>query len=209
TWPNVVTREFCHAQLDGHHVFQPVTFVTSVFVNMIAGPLDMNNGMFDLRQGNTTRVDENQPVPSTLVSEAARTLIVFSGATILPDIPEYYHKHPELLRFITAQKMPWVESRTLSGEIGEYIVMMRQTDEALLIAAATNESGRTVDIPLDLPDDAVYDAIIIEDGDEAHYLTDREKLKISKKQVTANDTITVKLAPGGGACITLRLSAKK
>ncbi|MDR0393642.1 MAG: glycoside hydrolase family 97 N-terminal domain-containing protein, partial [Tannerella sp.] len=39
TWPNVVTREFCHAQLDGHHVFQPVTFVTSVFVNMIAGPL--------------------------------------------------------------------------------------------------------------------------------------------------------------------------
>ncbi|WP_337812801.1 glycoside hydrolase family 97 N-terminal domain-containing protein [Parabacteroides johnsonii] len=65
TWPNAVTREYCHAQLDGHHVFEPKTFVTTVFVNMVAGPVDMNNGMFDLRQGHTTRVDESQPVPST------------------------------------------------------------------------------------------------------------------------------------------------
>ena len=92
---------------------------------MVAGPVDMNNGMFDLRQGYTTRVDESQPVPSTLVSEAARTLIVFSGVTILPDIPEYYRKYPVLLNFLSAQKMPWRESRTLAGEIGEYIVMMK------------------------------------------------------------------------------------
>ncbi len=65
TWPNAVTREYCHAQLDAHRVFTPSTFCTSVFVNMVAGPLDMNNGMFDLRQGPTTRIDENQPVPST------------------------------------------------------------------------------------------------------------------------------------------------
>ena len=65
----------------------------------------MNNGMFDLRQGHTTRVDESQPVPSTLVSEAARTLIAFSGVTILPDIPEYYRKYPALLNFLSAQKM--------------------------------------------------------------------------------------------------------
>ena len=84
--------------------FEPKTLVTTVFVNMVAGPVDMNNGMFDLRQGHTTRVDESQPVPSTLVSEAARTLIVFSGATILPDIPEYYRKYPALLDFLSAQK---------------------------------------------------------------------------------------------------------
>ena len=59
TWPNAVTREYCKAQLDGHEIFYPKTFVTSVFVNMIAGPIDMNNGMFDLRQGKTTRSDNN------------------------------------------------------------------------------------------------------------------------------------------------------
>jgi alpha-glucosidase len=124
TWPNAVTREFCQAQLDGHKVFQPKTFVTSVFVNMLAGPLDMNNGLADLTQAG--RVDHGVPVPSTLTAEAARTLVVFSGATVIPDIPEHYRKHPELLRFIAAQQMPWRESKTLAGEIGEYIVMARR-----------------------------------------------------------------------------------
>lgn len=201
TWPNAVTREYCHAQLDAHRVFEPKTFVTTVFVNMVAGPIDMNNGMFDLRQGQTTRVDESQPVPSTLVSEAARTLIVFSGVTILPDIPEYYEKYPALLDFLSSQKMPWKESRTLAGEIGEYIVMMRQTEEAYLVGAATNESGRTIDLPLGFLEEGTFDAEVMEDGDDAHYVTNRETLKVSKKQVTNKDTLRLKLAPGGGACL--------
>ncbi|GHT38927.1 alpha-glucosidase [Bacteroidia bacterium] len=204
TWPNAVTREYCHAQLDAHRVFEPKTVVTSVFVNMIAGPIDMNNGMFDLRQGKTTRVDENQPVPSTLVSEAARTLVVFSGATIIPDIPEFYRKYPELLNFLSAQKMPWVESKTLAGEIGEYIVMMRQTEDAYLVAALTNESERAIELPLTFLDNFKYNAVIIEDGDNAHYLTSRETWKIRNRQVTSGDTLRLKLAPGGGACLTFK-----
>lgn len=205
TWPNAVTREYCQAQLDAHRVFQPKTFVTSVFVNMIAGPIDMNNGMFDLRQGNTTRVDENQPVPSTLVSEAARTLIVFSGATIIPDIPEYYEKYPPLLDFISAQRMPWLESRTLAGEIGEYIVVMRETDEFYLIGAATNEEGRSLDIPLDfLPKGKEFQMTVIEDGDGAHYLHEREKLKVRTAQANNRSAVRVELAPGGGSCLLIK-----
>lgn len=204
TWPNAVTREYCHAQLDAHRVFTPGTFVTSVFVNMVAGPLDMNNGMFDLRQGRTTRVDESQPVPSTLVSEAARTLIVFSGATILPDIPEYFGKYPALLDFIAAQQMPWKESKTLQGKIGEYIVMARQTDKAVLIAAATNESARDLDIDLSFLTPGHYQATITQDGPNAHYLNNRETLQTSSKTVTEKDTLPVHLAPGGGACILLK-----
>ena len=205
TFPNAVTREYCHAQLDGHHVFVPSTFVTTVFVNMLSGPIDMNNGMFDLRQGKTTRVDENQPVPSTLVSEAARTLIVFSGATIIPDIPEYYRKYPDLLKFIASQKMPWQESKTLSGEIGEYIVMARQaTDGVWLVGAATNESPRELDIPLSFLKRGKYEVTIIQDGDNAHYLNNREELKTRQKIVKSADKVHVKLAAGGGACLILK-----
>jgi len=209
TFPNAVTREFCHAQLDGHHVFVPSTFVTTVFVNMLAGPIDMNNGMFDLRQGNTTRVDENQPVPSTLVSEAARTLIVFSGATIIPDIPEYYRKYPDLLKFIAAQKMPWQESKTLSGEIGEYIVMARQaTDGIWLVGAATNESSRELDIPLSFLKRGKYEVTIIQDGYKAHYLTNREELKTEQRIAKSGDKVHVKLAAGGGACLIIKDAGK-
>jgi alpha-glucosidase len=205
TFPNAVTREFCHAQLDAHRVFVPSTFVTSVFVNMVAGPIDMNNGMFDLRQGKTTRVDENQPVPSTLVSEAARTLIVFSGATIIPDIPEYYQKYPELLRFIAAQKMPWLESKTLDGEIGKYIIMARQaSDKTWLVGAATNEDSRELDIPLSFLKSGKFEVTIIQDGENAHYLTNREVMKVQKQILKSKDKVRVKLAPGGGACLIIK-----
>lgn len=204
TWPNAVTREYCHAQLDGYHVFVPATFVTSVFVNMLAGPLDMNNGMFELHQGKTTRVDNNQEVPSTLTSEAARTLITYSGVTILPDIPEYYKKYPSLLRFLSAQKMPWKESRTLSGEIGEYIVMMRRaTDGTYLVGAATNEEERVVEVPLTFLDKGEFQVEISEDGRDAHYQTQRESMHTYTRMVTRDDTLCLRLAPGGGACLLL------
>ena len=204
TWPNALTREYCKAQLDGKDIFYPKTFVTSAFVNMIAGPVDMNNGMFDLRQGKTTRKDNNMEVPSTVVSEAARTLITFSGATIIPDIPEYYQKYPELLNFLSAQKMPWKESKTLAGEIGEYIVTMRQaSDGTYLVAAATNEKERLLQIPMSFLPQGTFVAEVIEDGDTAHYLTNRETYKVMKENITKKDILNVRLAAGGGSCIKL------
>jgi alpha-glucosidase len=204
TWPNAVTREYNFAQLDAKKVFHPKTFVTAVFVNMLAGPLDMNNGFFDLRQGPTTRVDNNQEVPSTLVSEAARTLITFSGVTILPDIPEFYQKYPDLLAFLSAQKMPWRESKTLSGVIGDHIVMARMSaDGKWLIGAAASEAGCELEIPLGFLSPGPWQATIVQDGEDAHYLTNRETLRSEKRTVTATDRVAVRLAPGGGATVLL------
>lgn len=207
TWPNAVTREFCKAQLDGHSIFYPRTFVTTVFVDMVAGPVDMNNGMFDLRQGRTTRKDNNQEVPSTVCAEAARTLITYSGATVIPDIPEYYQKYPELLEYIAAERQPWKESKTLSGEIGEYIVMMRQNrDGQYLIGAATNEDARTLDVCLDFLPEGEYVLRITEDGPDADFLTNRETAASRTIHAMGGknaDTIQLALAPGGGACVII------
>jgi alpha-glucosidase len=202
TWPNAVTREYNHAQSDARRVFQPKTFVTAVFVNMIAGPLDMNNGAMDMMQKG--RVDNPMPIPATITAEAARTLIVFSGATIIPDIPENYNKHPQILKYIAAEKMPWKESKTLAGEIGEYIVMARQaSDGSWLIGAATNENARTLTIPLDFLGGSAFEAMIVQDGSDADYRNNKESYQVNQKMVKRGDAITVKLAPGGGACILL------
>jgi len=203
TWPNAVTREYCQSQLDGHQVFQPKTFVTTVFVNMLAGPIDMNNGLADLTQAG--RVDHGVPVPSTLTAEAARTLIVFSGATIIPDIPEYYRRHPELLRFIAAERMPWRESKTLAGEIGQYIVMARQAaDGNWLIGAATNEAPRELSVPLSFLSDGKYEALVIQDGPQSDYRTHLEDYRAEAREVNKAGSIRVKLAPGGGACVLIK-----
>ena len=209
TWPNAITREYCKAQLDGRQIFQPKTFVTSVFVNMIAGPVDMNNGFMELHQGRTTRKDNNQEVPSTATAEIARTMITWSGATVIPDIPEYYKKYPRLLEFLSAEKQPWKESITLDGRIGEYIVMMRQNaDGDYLVAAATNEDARTVDIPLSFLPKGSRSAAVKPDAEDTDYRTHRETCASYDSVVTSSSVLTVRLAPGGGACILLRRQAK-
>ena len=207
TWPNAVTREYCKAQLDGHQIFQPKTFVTSVFVNMVAGPVDMNNGFMELHQGRTTRKDNNQEVPSTATGEIARTMITWSGATVIPDIPEYYHKYPALLEFLSAEKQPWRESRTLAGEIGSYIVMMRQNaDGDFLVAAATDESERTLTIPMSFLPKGDWTATVNTDAPDTDFRTNRETFRTETQTVTKRSSVTVRLAPGGGACILLKKS---
>jgi len=206
TYPNAVTREYCKAQLDGRQIFQPKTFVTSAFVNMVAGPIDQNNGFLELHQGRTTRKDNNQEVPSTVTGEIARTLITWSGATVIPDIPEYYRKYPSLLEFLSAEKQPWQESITLAGEIGEYIVMARQNkDGDWLIGAATNEDEREIEIPLSFLGKGKFTATVNTDADDTHYRTNRETFKTEAPQtVTRKSTIKIRLAPGGGACILIK-----
>jgi alpha-glucosidase len=204
TFPNAVTREYCQAQLDGSTPLEPKTFVTSVFVNMLAGPLDMNNGLADLNQRGRIH-HPAYATNTTLAGEAARTLITFSGVTVIPDIPESYQKHPEILKFISSQKMPWLESKTIKGEIGEYIVMARQAaDKTWLIGAATNQDTRELDIPLSFLKKGKFKALIIQDGDDADYRTRNESYKSSTKEVSATDILHVKLAPGGGACIVIK-----
>jgi alpha-glucosidase len=205
TFPNAVTREYCEAQLDARRVFQPETFVTSVFVNMLAGPIDMNNGTFDLGGGKTDRLDNNEAVPSTLVSEAARTLIVFSGLTVIPGVPEFYEKYPVLFSFIASEKMPWRQSRTLMGKIGAYIVMARQaSDGTWLVGAATDATARTLEIPLDFLGKGRYAATIIRDGKDARYDGDRLSHTVQKRTVRSAEKVKVRLAPGGGACLIIR-----
>ena len=206
TYPNALTREYCKAQLDGRQIFQPKTFVTSAFVNMVAGPIDQNNGFLELHQGRTTRKDNNQEVPSTVTGEIARTLITWSGATVIPDIPEYYRKYPALLEFLSAEKQPWQESITLAGEIGEYIVMARQNkDGDWLIGAATNEDGRTLSVPLSFLSKGKYTATVSTDADDTHYRTNRETYKTEDPQVVNKKSVLeLKLAPGGGACVLIK-----
>ena len=72
TWPNLITKEFGHSQADAKHSHYPETMVTTVFVNMLAGPLDLCNGWFSLNNcyGNG-RVKVFEEIPGTVVADVA------------------------------------------------------------------------------------------------------------------------------------------
>ena len=56
TYPYYLSREFCHSQADGLQSFTPGTFCTMAFTNMLAGPLDMDNGYLTL-----TDIENDRP----------------------------------------------------------------------------------------------------------------------------------------------------
>ncbi len=208
TYPNYVTREFCHSQSDARRVFSPTGFCEQVFVNMLAGPLDMCNGLYTLKNPAADRPKIFTNVNTTIVAETARVLITFSGLSILPDCPEAYEARADLFDFLSRLPMTWDETRILHGEVGRAITTARRNGRRWFIASATNEEARTLQIPLDFLDpDQTYTATLYEDAPDAHYIENREAYRIRHREVKQGDTLEAPMAPGGGHCIRLEPKA--
>jgi alpha-glucosidase len=206
TWPNVLGREFCHAQSDAKRSFDPTCFTTTVFVNMLAGPLDMTNGLYDLNKAFGQRDKVFQEVYSTAAGETARVLITFSGLNILHDHGDAYAAKADLFEFIRELPMTWDETRVLHGEIGRYITTARRRGDAWFIGSATNEDARSLPIYLDfLREKTDYTATLYEDAPDAHYKTNREAYQVRTLTVRRGDLIDARMAPGGGHSVWIRV----
>jgi hypothetical protein len=210
TFPNAITREYCHAQQDSRKAFTPETFIKMALINAIQGPLDMNNGNFDLvgiNKGDRLKGPKKiNTYFSTVVSEAARTLVIFSGLVCLPDAPESYNKKADLFEFI--QKMPvgqWDESRVLSSKIDDHISTARRFGEEWFVGSVASKKGVSLDINLDfLIEGKSYTVTYYEDTKETHGMNNPEAYQIRKGQVKKGDVIKAIMAPGGGHCMWIR-----
>ena len=205
TWPNWITREYLHAQSDAKYAHTPSDFVLMAYLNTIAGPLDGNHGLFAHKNA-TDRPRIFQEVPSTIVAEAARTLILYSGLTVIPDAADAYREHLDLFGFISAQKQPWKQSKTIGGKFGKWILTMRQArDNTYLIAAANDHSERIIKIPFTFLKKGVrYNAQIFTDAEDATLEKNRDKYLVKEKLISSEDTLAIRLSAGGGCCIILR-----
>jgi len=210
TFPNAITREYCHAQLDGRKAFTPEIFIKMALVNAIQGPLDMTNGNFSLLNINAGNREKGprkrNSYFSTVASEAARTLIIYSGLVCIPDAPEAYTEKADLFEFI--QKMPvgkWDESRVLHAKMGDYISTARRHGEEWFIGSVYNQKGGVLSIDLDfLKEGQSYKVTFYEDSRETHCKTNPEAYQIRTDTVKKGAIIKAIMAPGGGHCMWIR-----
>ena len=83
------------------------------------------------------------------------------------------------------------------------MVIVRKAKAKYFLGAATNEEAREVDVKLDfLEKDRVYRAVIYADGTDADWELNPTAYEIIEKLVTANDTLTINMARGGGQAIS-------
>lgn len=210
TLPNAITKEYCHAQQDSRKAFTPESFIRMALINAIQGPLDMNNGNFDITGINKGERQRGPKKPnsyfSTVVSESARTLIIYSGLVCIPDAPEAYAKKADLFEFI--QKLPvgkWDESKVLHAKMDQYISTARRYGKEWFIGSVANQDGKTLEIKLDfLEEGKTYDITYYEDAKDTHGLKNPETYQIRKGKVNKGTIIKAIMAPSGGHCMWIK-----
>ena len=207
TWPNMLSREGARGQefnAWGRPTNPPEHLTILPFTRPLAGPMDFTPGIFDLTFGKTT---VNERVQSTLATQLALYVLIYSPVQMAADLPENYEKRPDAFQFIRDVPTDWETSRTLQAEIGDYVVIARQQRGAAdwYLGATTDENARKLDIPLDfLERGKRYEAQIYRDAPDANYLTNPQALVIEKRRVTAKDRIEAALAPGGGLAVRFK-----
>ena len=90
---------------------------------------------------------------STLATQLALYVLIYSPVQMAADLPENYEKRPDAFQFIRDVPTDWETSRTLQAEIGDYVVIARQQRGAAdwYLGATTDENARKLDHPARLP----------------------------------------------------------
>ena len=209
TMPNLIAREFCHGQQDSRRAFTPEQFLRMAVVSPLVGPVDQSNGNFGIVSINAGEREKGprkkNSYMSTVVSECARCLVVPTGLVTLPDAPEEYRKKADLFEFLRQMPATWDESRVLTDRTGKYISVARRSGDCWFVGTVNNEEPRTLELTLDFPTPGKsYKATLFEDAPDAHGLENPEAYVISTRPVNCGDTLTLKLAAGGGHAMILR-----
>ena len=160
--------------------------------------MDYTPGIFGMQ----TRVPEG--VATTWAKQLALYVTIYSPIQMAADLLENYEKNPEPFQFIKDVAVDWEDTRVLNGEVGDFVTIARKdrhSDEWFL-GSITDETPRVLTAPLGFLDAGRrYRAEIYADGPGANYTTNREAIDISTREVTSADTLTLRLAPGGGQAI--------
>jgi alpha-glucosidase len=200
TYPNWVSREGARGMeyaAWGNPPNPPEHEVNLVFTRMLAGPMDFTPGILSLE-------GRGQAVQTTIAKQLALYVVLYSPIQMAADLPENYVKHADAFQFIKDVAVDWSETRVLNGEIGDYVTIARKDrhSEDWFLGSITDENGRVLSVPLAFLDPGrSYIAEIYRDGDDANWLTKPFAFVTEKREVTSADTLTLRLAAGGGQAI--------
>jgi len=87
--------------------------------------------------------------------------------------------------------------------VGEWISIVRRAGDRFFLGATTDESARVIEQPLTFLKPGVrYTATIYGDAPDAHWESNPTAYEISTRSVTCEDTLPLRLAPGGGAAVS-------
>jgi alpha-glucosidase len=204
TYPNWVSREGARGMeynAWGEPPNPPEHEANLVFTRMLSGPMDFTPGVLSL-QG------RGMPLQSTMAKQLALYVVLYSPIQMAADLPENYAPHMDAFQFIKDVPTDWETTRVPNGEVGDYVTIVRKErgGNDWYLGSVTDETARTVRVKLDFLDPGkTYEAQIYRDAKDTTYQGEKRfKFERETRKVTAKDTLTLRLAPGGGQAIRFK-----
>jgi hypothetical protein len=207
TYPNTISREGLRGQefnawaTDGGNPAEHLPIVA--FTRMLAGPIDYTPGIFDIKFDAWKK--ENQ-VNTTIAQQLALYVVIYSPIQMAADLIENYEGNPAF-QFIKDVGVDWQQTKVLNGEIGDFVTIARKerTSENWFVGGITDENERTMELNFEfLSPNTTYEAIIYEDGLDAHWDKNPTSIHIRTIEINNKTNLSMKLAPGGGFAISLK-----
>lgn len=203
-FPNVVTGEAVlgHEYNKWSERVTPEHIASLPFIRMTAGPLDYEGGPMLNAQKSDFRAVFNKPMSQgTRVHELALYAVFESPMQYLAGNPSDYLREPEFTQFLADIPTLWDETIALDGTVGDYLLLARRRGDNWYLAAITDWEPRTLRAPLSFLKRGDWQAEIYADGINAdRYASDYRRYTL---QITAADTLTLRLSPAGGCMIKL------
>lgn len=205
TYPNFLASEaargmefnaFSEGNAPEHETILP-------FTRLMGGPMDYTPGIFKLKNFSG---DSTKRVRSTLCKQLALYVTLYSPLQMAADLPENYRLHADAFRFIRDVPVDWDDTKIVEAEPGDYVTIARKEKGKpnWFVGAITNQNGRSASIPLSFLDKGrKYKLTVYSDAPDAHFNTNPGAYVIQNKILTSGDSLTIKLAPGGGCAVSI------
>jgi alpha-glucosidase len=191
TYPNYISLE----GVRGNEQFPTATHnVTLPFARNIGGPLDYT---ICYGQSRNKTTNAHQMAMAAVYYQPLNFLFWY-------DRPSKYANPANWpgLPWFNAVPTTWDESRTLAGSIGEYVAVARRSGSTWYLGAMTNETARTLSLPLSFLADGTYTATVYADGTPGSSPF-RTPVVVSTRTVTSESVLDVAMAGAGGQAIIL------
>ena len=170
---------------------------------MLAGPVDYTPGIMHL---SLNPFKPNNQIKHTIAHELGAYVVIYSPMQMLADLPDHYRQHPAM-PFLREVAVDWEQTRVIAGEPGDFVAIARQErgSNRWFLGVVADENRRTLNLPLDfLPPNQSFSLELYADAPDAHWQHKPDAMVVHRKLVSANETLSLTIAPGGGAAAVLR-----
>jgi len=197
TYPNLLTREgvLGNEYSKWSSRITPEHNVTLPYTRMLAGAMDYTPGAFLNVTPEKFRTGAPAEVMNTRAHQLAMFVVYFSPYTVACDHPDHYRDQPGI-EFLKEVPTTWDDTRVLSGEVGEYIVMARKKGKKWFLGAMADSESRSIPVKLDFLPAGKHELHFFRDASDSD--RNPQNLEMGTLKVEAGQEIRLEMVPGGG-----------